>query len=83
MNDETTAELLDLLRSIDRKLDVVAAAIVAAKVDEGERVDLDMFLDDVRDAGAAIAERRRERAEWDEIESRERDGRNGGLACVG
>lgn len=61
----------------------VAAAIVAAKVDEGERVDLDMFLDDVRDADAAIAERGRERAEWDEIKSRERDGRNGGLACVG
>ena len=60
MNDETTAELLDLLRSIDRKLDFVAAAIVSAKADEGERTDLDMFLDDVRDAGAAIAERRRE-----------------------
>lgn len=60
MDDETTAELLDLLRSIDCKLDVVAAAIVAAKVDEGERADLDMFLDDLRDAGAAIAERRRE-----------------------
>lgn len=57
------------MRSIDRKLDALAAAIVAAKVDEGERADLDMFLDDVRDAGAAIAERRRDDEALDEVEN--------------
>lgn len=82
MNDETTEELLGLLRSIDRKLDAVAAAIVAAKVDEGERADLDMFLDDVRDAGAAIAERRHDDEAWESIERRE-GGERGGSACAG
>lgn len=60
MSDETLGALMDRLESIDRKLGIIAAAIVAAKADEGERADLDMFLDGVRDAGAVIAARGRD-----------------------
>lgn len=42
--------IIELLESIDRKLDVVAGAIVATKMDEGEGLDIETFVDDVHRA---------------------------------
>ena len=42
--------IIELLESIDRKLDVVAGAIVATKMDEGEWLDIETFVDDVHRA---------------------------------
>ena len=42
--------IIELLESIDRKLDVVAGAIVATKMDEAEGLDIETFVDDVHRA---------------------------------